>query len=71
MIEIFVHIHNLDNLLSGKIVNAKINYANQYDVRMLINPKKYIIVKSDSGSNVISLRKKRLLDYIKFKKKAN
>lgn len=70
MIEIFVHIHNLDNLLSGKIVNAKINYANQYDVRMLINPKKYVIVKSDSGSNVISLRKKKLLDYIKFKKKA-
>lgn len=70
MIEIFVHIHNLDNLLNGKIVNAKINYANQYDVRMLINPKKYIIVKSDSGSNVISLRKKKLLDYIKFKKKA-
>ena len=47
-LELFIHTSKLDDLFSGKPVNCKINYADQYDVRLLLNPRKYIIIKSNT-----------------------
>lgn len=68
-LEIFVHIAHLNDLFSGRPVNCKINYASQYDMRLLIDPRKYIILKSsDSSNNLITIRKKKISDLIKFKR---
>ena len=67
MMEIFIHAMVLDSFLKGEAVNVRVNYPDQYDVKLSINPKKYIIVFSGSSSNIITIRKKKLLDYLKFK----
>lgn len=68
-LEIFVHIAHLNDLFSGRPVNCKINYASQYDMRLLIDPRKYVILKSsDSSNNLITIRKKKISDLIKFKR---
>ena len=69
-LEIFVHIAHLNDLFSGRPVNCKINYASQYDMRLLIDPRKYVILKSsDSSNNLITIRKKKISDLFKFKRK--
>lgn len=69
-IELFVHIAHLEDLFNGRPVNCKINYASQYDMRILINPKKYILVQSDkSNSNLITIRKRTFRDILRHKKK--
>ena len=70
MIEIFIHLMVLDDFLKGKPVNVKVNYADQYDIKMLIDPRKYIITKSNSGSNVISIQKKKLFRRLRLKRKS-
>ena len=67
MMEIFIHAMVLDSFLKGEAVNVRVNYPDQYDVKLSINPKKYIIVFSGSSSNIITIRRKKLLDYLKFK----
>lgn len=68
-IELFIHTSKLDDLFEGKPVNCKINYADQYDVRLLINPKKYVIIKSNTGSNnLVTIRKKKLRDLFRIKR---
>ncbi len=69
LLEIFVHTAHLQDLFNGKPVNCKINYASQYDMRLLINPRKYIIIKSTEGSNnLITIRKKTILDHLGLRK---
>lgn len=69
-LEIFVHVAHLNDLFSGRPVNCKINYASQYDMRLLIDPRKYVILKSsDSSNNLITIRKKKISDLFKFKRK--
>lgn len=68
MMEIFIHTMVLDSFLKGEAVNVRVNYPDQYDVKLSINPKKYVIVFSGSSSNIITIRKKKLLDYLKFKR---
>ena len=69
-LELFIHTSKLDDLFSGKPVNCKINYADQYDVRLLINPRKYIIIKSNTGSNnLVTSRKRKLLEKLRIKEK--
>ena len=69
-LEVFVHIAHLNDLFSGRPVNCKINYASQYDMRLLIDPRKYVILKSsDSSNNLITIRKKKISDLFKFKRK--
>lgn len=68
-LELFIHTSKLVDLFSGKPVNCKINYADQYDVRLLINPKKYVIVNSSKVSNnILTIRKKTLIERLCFKK---
>lgn len=68
-IEVFIHIAHLDQLFDNKPVNCKINYASQYDMKVLLNPKKYVLVQSDNtNQNLIVVRKKRLKDYLKLNK---
>lgn len=70
LLEIFVHTAHLDDLFKGRPVNCKINYASQYDMRLLIDPRKYVIIKSDSSNaNLVTIRRKRLSDLIHIKRK--
>ena len=70
ILEIFVHTSHLNDLFKGKPVNCKINYASQYDVRLFIDPRKYIIVKSDNTvNNIITIRRKKLLERLHIKQK--
>lgn len=72
LLEIFVNVANLESLFSGKPTNCKINYADQYDVRLLIDPRKYTFVRSKTGiNNIITLRKKNLIERLRFKNKSN
>lgn len=69
-IEIFIHTSHLDDLFKGRPVNCKINYASQYDVKLLIDPRKFIIVRSDRlSNNLITIRKKKLIDWLHIKRK--
>ena len=70
LLEIFVHTARLDDLFKGRPVNCKINYASQYDMRLLIDPRKYVIIKSDSSNaNLVTIRRKRLSDLVHIKRK--
>ena len=65
-----MHIAHLDGLFKGRPVNCKINYASQYDMRLLIDPRKYVIIKSDSSNaNLVTIRRKRLSDLVHIKRK--
>lgn len=68
MIEIYVHIQRINDLLRGKPVNVKVNYADQYDIRMLINPKRYLILVNKDSSNILTIKKKSILDYFRINK---
>ena len=69
MLEVFIHIQRLDDLVKGKPVNVKVNYADQYDVKFLVNPNRYKIYVSRENRNLLVIRRKKFLDYI-FKKKS-
>lgn len=70
LIEVFIHIAHIEDLFKGRPVNCKINYASQYDMRMLIDPKKYVFIQSDkSNANIITIRKKKLSERLRFKYK--
>lgn len=68
MLELYIHIQRLNDLISGRAVNVKINYADQYDIKIMINPKKYLITLSNHSQNMLTIKKKRLIDYILRKK---
>lgn len=68
MLELYIHIQRLNDLISGRAVNVKINYADQYDVKIMINPKKYLITLSNHSQNMLTIKKKRLIDYLLRKK---
>ena len=70
LLEIFVHTAHLDDLFKGRPVKCKINYASQYDMRLLIDPRKYVIIKSDSSNaNLVTIRRKRLSDLVHIERK--
>ena len=71
MVEVYVHLYRLEELIKGKPTNVKVNYADQYDVRVLLDAKKYVFVKSREGSNILTVRKKKLKDLFWFNKKSN
>jgi len=67
-IEVFVHIAHIEDLFKGRPVNCKINYASQYDMRMLLDTRKFKFIQSDkSNSNLITVRKKKISDLFRFK----
>ena len=68
MLELYIHIQRLNDLISGRAVNVKINYADQYDIKIMINPKKYLITLSSHSQNMLTIKKKRLIDYLLRKK---
>lgn len=68
MLELYIHIQRLNDLISGRAVNVKVNYADQYDVKIMINPKKYLITLSNHSQNMLTIKKKRLIDYLLRKK---
>lgn len=68
-IELFVHIAHIDELNTGRPVNCKINYAGQYDVKITIDPKKYVIISSNSNTqNQVTIRRKTIIDKLGLRK---
>lgn len=68
--ELFIHVAHIDDLTSGRPVNCKINYAGQYDVKILIDLSKYNVISSNSNNqNLVTVKKKTILDKLKRKKK--
>lgn len=57
MIELFINLAHLVSFAKGKPVLAKVNYQGQFDVRVLINPKKYDIVVQQGDSMVLVKKK--------------
>lgn len=59
MIEVFINLVHLVDFSKGKPVLAKVNYQGQYDVKVLIDPKKYDIVVQ-KGDPMVTIRRKSL-----------
>ena len=64
MIEVFINLVHLTDFAKGKPVLAKVNYQGQYDVKVLIDPRKYNII-IQKGDSMVTIVKKSL-----FKKRA-
>lgn len=67
MVEVFVNLAHLADLVKGKPVLAKVNYQGQLDVKLLIDPKKYDII-IQRGDSMVTIRRKRFLNI--FRKRA-
>lgn len=59
MIEVFINLAHLTDFAKGKPVLAKVNYQGQYDVKVLIDPKKYDIV-IQKGDSMVTVVKRKL-----------
>ena len=68
LMEIFIHVAHIEDMRKYRPINCKINYASQYDVRFLINPNKYVIIPSKGSNNVVTIRRKTILDYLGIRK---
>ena len=68
LLEVFIHIAHLDDLFSGRPVNCKINYASQYDIKLLLDPRKYVLVSNGNSNNLVTIRKKKFRDRFKKRK---
>lgn len=61
MIEVYIHIQRYDDLVKGNPVNVKFNYADQYDLKILLNPKYYDVTINGENRNLITVKKKKIL----------
>ena len=57
MIELFINLVHLTDFAKGRPVLAKVNYQGQYDVKVLLDPKKYHIVVQKGDSMVMVVKK--------------
>lgn len=65
MIEVYIHIQRFEDLIAGNPVNVKFNYADQYDLKLLINPKHYNITFTKDARNLMTIRKKKFLFFMR------
>ncbi len=68
--EVFIHIGRLDDLRKGLPVNVKIGFASQYDVKLILDLKKYVVYVPSSQNGMIVIRKKTLLDKLGLRKQS-
>lgn len=68
VLEVFIHIGRLEDFRKGRPVNAKIGFASQYDVKVLIDFRKYNVFIPQGQNGLIVLRKKTLVDYLHLRK---
>lgn len=72
-IEVFIHIGRLEDFRKGRPVNAKIAFASQYDIKVLVDLKKYNIYIPQGQNGLIVLRRRNIIDklglrrFIKYK----
>lgn len=72
-IEVFIHIGRLEDFRKGRPVNAKIAFASQYDIKVLVDLRKYNIYIPQGQNGLIVLRKRNTIDklglrrFIKYK----
>ena len=64
MIEVFVNLVHLTDLVKGKPVLAKVNYQGQLDVKLLLDPSKYDIIVQ-KGDSMVTIRRKRFRNIFK------
>lgn len=67
-LEVYIHLSQLESLFRGRPVNCKINYAGQSDIRLLLNPKKFVLVATKGSSNLVVVRKRKFIDRFRKKK---
>ena len=66
--EVFIHIGRLDDFKAGKPVNVKVGFASQYDVKIVINLKKYVVYVPNGQNGLIVIRRKNLIDWLGLRK---
>ena len=67
-IEVFIHIGRLDDFKKGRPINAKIGFASQYDVKVIVDLRKYNVFIPSGQNGLIVLRKRTLIDKLGLRK---
>lgn len=73
--EVYIHIGRLDDFKKGNPVNVKVGFASQYDVKIIINLKKYLVYVPQGQNGLLVIRKRTIIDklglrkYFKYKNK--
>ncbi len=66
--EVFIHIGRLEDFKKGKPVNVKVGFASQYDVKIIIDLKKYTVYVPNGQNGLIVIRRKTIIDYLGLRK---
>lgn len=66
--EVYIHIGRLEDFKKGKPINAKIGFASQYDVKVIVNLKKYNVYIPAGQNGLIVLRRRTLIDKLGLRK---
>ena len=64
-VEVYIHYHSLVDFNEGKAVNAKFNFMNQNDVRLLLDVNKIKIIRQTEG---ILVQKKTFFEKLQIHK---
>lgn len=68
VLEVFIHIGRLEDFRKGRPVNAKIGFASQYDIKVLVDLKKFNIFIPQGQNGLIVLRKRNIIDKLGLRK---
>lgn len=68
LMEVYIHIGRLEDFRKGNPVNVKIGFASQYDVKIVINLKKFIVFVPQGQNGLLVIRKKTLVDKLGLRK---
>jgi hypothetical protein len=67
-LEVYIHIGRLEDFRKGRPVNAKIGFASQYDVKVLVDLRKFFVFIPQGQNGLIVLRKKNIIDWLGLRK---
>lgn len=66
MIELFINLVHIEAFCKKEPVLGKVNYQGQNDLKILVDPKKYIIIPQ--GNGMVLIKRKKIKDIVKDKK---
>lgn len=67
-LEVFIHIGRLEDFRKGKPVNAKIGFASQYDVKVIVDLRKFNVFIPQGQNGLIVLRRRNIIDKLGLRK---
>ena len=59
-LEVYIHMARLNDLRRGLPVNVKVGFASQYDVKLLLDIRKYYIITPNSETGMFVVKRKTL-----------